>query len=388
MSSHVHTGKKMLRCSGETQDTCEECFGEKDCFSDCADSKCVELTSENFAQGMRFILVTHVRCGMGNADMSFNLGQLKKGRLAAYWDGKPVTDNEFTTCGAIELPAYSASNFQLGSSSKFAVLLETGDKQGTGGHVFEVEFTPDNADSRLKVNSLQFFMDDRFAKCVDTKSCVGMFAMHKDGGMLLRNSNGLQQECLESQCWQQGEADQAACLRDEFAVMTVLDPVPSATVLEQALQACIDWRGCLVQSDERRDEHIQALIGATGGAEISQAAATESTQHSDGMPNSIYPPTEDPESWDCDCWADMHTRCNAVSEQITGYQLDLCLRAQYCMHPRISTAWRDAVACDGTEMMTYRNKITNSMQGALLERASAAGKADTVESMLSNKHCV
>eukprot|EP00747_Dinoflagellata_sp_TGD_P083783 gnl/TRDRNA2_/TRDRNA2_162254_c0_seq4.p1 gnl/TRDRNA2_/TRDRNA2_162254_c0~~gnl/TRDRNA2_/TRDRNA2_162254_c0_seq4.p1 ORF type:complete len:163 (+),score=29.05 gnl/TRDRNA2_/TRDRNA2_162254_c0_seq4:645-1133(+) len=56
----------------------------------------------------------------------------------------------------------------------------------------------------------------------------------------------------------------------------------------------------------------------------------------------IYPPKEDPESWDCNCFEEMQERCALVAET-PGYTIVNCLAAQYCMHEDICQSWASAV---------------------------------------------
>eukprot|EP00747_Dinoflagellata_sp_TGD_P149960 gnl/TRDRNA2_/TRDRNA2_177067_c0_seq23.p1 gnl/TRDRNA2_/TRDRNA2_177067_c0~~gnl/TRDRNA2_/TRDRNA2_177067_c0_seq23.p1 ORF type:complete len:693 (-),score=81.90 gnl/TRDRNA2_/TRDRNA2_177067_c0_seq23:93-1952(-) len=97
------------------------------------------------------------------------------------------------------------------------------------------------------------------------------------------------------------------------------------------------------------------------------AAATTPASGAEAQPHaaptcssdSIYPPNEDPESWDCDCYEEMLQRCQAVDTKNLpkgDYTEDLCLRAHFCIFPRVCAAWK-AASC--------RSPLVVAMQGAL-----------------------
>merc|ERR1712100_445894 len=103
---------------------------------------------------------------------------------------------------------------------------------------------------------------------------------------------------------------------------------------QKVADACTDWKGCLETSAGDRPQRIQQLLNAAGvGSKVSES---DRAGDSEGC---IYPPTEDPASWDCDCWDGMQKRCDEFGATDAVARTS-CLTAQYCLHPRICKGWQ------------------------------------------------
>merc|ERR1711959_627181 len=92
----------------------------------------------------------------------------------------------------------------------------------------------------------------------------------------------------------------------------------------------------------------------------------------------LNPLLEDAESWACDCYDEMRSRCALLSAELF-YSTELCMRAIVCEHPRVCTEWK-AAACSESDpgLNAHRSKL---QQRRLLERSSspvpkALGKMD------------
>eukprot|EP00747_Dinoflagellata_sp_TGD_P113263 gnl/TRDRNA2_/TRDRNA2_171665_c2_seq4.p1 gnl/TRDRNA2_/TRDRNA2_171665_c2~~gnl/TRDRNA2_/TRDRNA2_171665_c2_seq4.p1 ORF type:complete len:280 (-),score=44.26 gnl/TRDRNA2_/TRDRNA2_171665_c2_seq4:255-1094(-) len=190
-----------------------------------------------------------------------------------------------------------------------------------GGHTFTIEFKVRNGitDHKAVIRALSFFMPDTFANCEDTKVCLEILGANASG-LELRNSNLLQWQCL----------------------MSLFDAMSS-----DQKQTCEAWKVCLSNNDEHHAERILAFLNATGvGA--GGPATTPVLLAADPAQQCIDPRTSDPESWDCDCFEEMHRRCEelgASQEFAFGGFGDLCLRAQYCMSDNVCGHWNSKI-CD------------------------------------------
>eukprot|EP00747_Dinoflagellata_sp_TGD_P083780 gnl/TRDRNA2_/TRDRNA2_162254_c0_seq1.p1 gnl/TRDRNA2_/TRDRNA2_162254_c0~~gnl/TRDRNA2_/TRDRNA2_162254_c0_seq1.p1 ORF type:complete len:164 (+),score=23.14 gnl/TRDRNA2_/TRDRNA2_162254_c0_seq1:645-1136(+) len=70
----------------------------------------------------------------------------------------------------------------------------------------------------------------------------------------------------------------------------------------------------------------------------------------------IYPPKEDPESWDCNCFEEMQEKCDRVAGT-PGYTMEMCLAAQYCLHPNICNRWANVV-CGKPAVVTMQRALS------------------------------
>merc|ERR1711959_608365 len=61
----------------------------------------------------------------------------------------------------------------------------------------------------------------------------------------------------------------------------------------------------------------------------------------------MNPLLEDVESWACDCYDEMETRCQQLSSE-PFYSQELCMRALVCDSPRVCSEWK-AAACSATD---------------------------------------
>merc|ERR1712118_375518 len=93
--------------------------------------------------------------------------------------------------------------------------------------------------------------------------------------------------------------------------------------------------------------------------------------------NCINPLTDDVESWNCDCFEEMHARCRALEATAAEDTDELCLRAQMCEHPSVCEAWK-ATYCKGSSLTDVREALHEEpamseprrLQQSLLERSS------------------
>merc|ERR1712046_58516 len=143
-----------------------------------------------------------------------------------------------------------------------------------GGHVFEMEFAPrSGVVASVKVKSMRFWLKKDYTQCLDTKACLDTLMDHGTSGLLLRSSNKLQLACLSPS----------------------LHPKPLEV---EYGTACTAWRDCLNSVGPDVPQSIVDLLLAAGVGEEEEVTSKKSEGLSG---HCLHPPTEDAESWDCDC---------------------------------------------------------------------------------------
>merc|ERR1712107_281348 len=118
--------------------------------------------------------------------------------------------------------------------------------------------------------------------------------------------------------------------------------------------ACRAWRKCLRKS--KQEQHVLTLLGAAGAGDASAYAKAPATVSADAPPaeapgdRCVNPALEDPESWNCDCWDNMHSRCQMIAGGTKGFAGERglapafvadCIRAQFCLYPPVCASWLD-----------------------------------------------
>eukprot|EP00747_Dinoflagellata_sp_TGD_P006871 gnl/TRDRNA2_/TRDRNA2_116500_c0_seq1.p1 gnl/TRDRNA2_/TRDRNA2_116500_c0~~gnl/TRDRNA2_/TRDRNA2_116500_c0_seq1.p1 ORF type:complete len:482 (-),score=40.32 gnl/TRDRNA2_/TRDRNA2_116500_c0_seq1:303-1592(-) len=81
----------------------------------------------------------------------------------------------------------------------------------------------------------------------------------------------------------------------------------------------------------------------------------------DFTPGCINPLTADPESWDCDCFEEMHRLCKEIVSvhKVVGFSTTVCLRAQICSNPMVCGDWK-ATQC-GTAAVKNLQQILDDL---------------------------
>eukprot|EP00747_Dinoflagellata_sp_TGD_P158057 gnl/TRDRNA2_/TRDRNA2_177786_c0_seq24.p1 gnl/TRDRNA2_/TRDRNA2_177786_c0~~gnl/TRDRNA2_/TRDRNA2_177786_c0_seq24.p1 ORF type:complete len:344 (-),score=43.14 gnl/TRDRNA2_/TRDRNA2_177786_c0_seq24:289-1320(-) len=208
-----------------------------------------------------------------------------------------------------------------------------------GGHDLEIEFEPVSSPAKVEFSVIQLYMPRVYSNCEDMKVCLARLAKAGVAGQKLRNTNTLQKECLSSS-------------KEGHAILKK----------EGVFKACRQWRKCL----KEHQVAVGVLLDAAGVGEFTdqspEAAATAVSEA-----KCIYPPHEDPESWDCDCYKEMLLRCqNANTKNLPqgSYTEKICLRAHFCLSPRVCTGWKSA-ACADPLVVAMKGALPNDHTSAL-----------------------
>eukprot|EP00747_Dinoflagellata_sp_TGD_P165075 gnl/TRDRNA2_/TRDRNA2_185888_c0_seq1.p1 gnl/TRDRNA2_/TRDRNA2_185888_c0~~gnl/TRDRNA2_/TRDRNA2_185888_c0_seq1.p1 ORF type:complete len:470 (+),score=34.55 gnl/TRDRNA2_/TRDRNA2_185888_c0_seq1:70-1479(+) len=356
--------QKSLRCSGPTTGDREECIGPSNCWGDCPTKgggvdRCVQVSQTNWT---RFLTLVHVRCEL-SMQVGFRPVKTRGGVINTYWNDKFLH--------AFDKPIWPGQK-------SWSTDLKTDHK---GGNTFIVEFIPSNSkDSPMKQNAhepqkasaigqfsdLTFFLRTELTTCLDSKSCLDQIG--DKAGLPLRESSGLLHQCLR------GDMDKEHVL-----------PVA---------RSCKKWKRCLKRSDPsgQYQSRLLLLLNASDAA-VPMPGHTSLKQSPMGS-KCIYPPTEDPMSWNCDCYEQMIQRCRDIG---ASKEMEVCIRGQFCEHPNTCQHWKDAACSDetitdmkkrlhGALLQTQRaNSISQS--SALMSHAAPRGiHASAVEMDQSTEH--
>eukprot|EP00747_Dinoflagellata_sp_TGD_P162949 gnl/TRDRNA2_/TRDRNA2_181133_c0_seq1.p1 gnl/TRDRNA2_/TRDRNA2_181133_c0~~gnl/TRDRNA2_/TRDRNA2_181133_c0_seq1.p1 ORF type:complete len:617 (+),score=61.28 gnl/TRDRNA2_/TRDRNA2_181133_c0_seq1:119-1969(+) len=323
--------KKLLRCSDDTQASCEECTSGS-CWRDCNLKKpegkwwglC--LSASNTGKWKRYLILVHATCEAETLEFRTNVPTLKEGQVRFLWDGRDIHQrNHYRTQGMNNLGSPIRAGDLMRQPRDYnwggirgwrfaAQLVGPHSPGGKGGHDLTVEFKPTGRNGKITLSDFGMFMSDQYAVCMDNKVCLKELS-GVQGGLDLRNNNALQWECLEH------------------------GPV-SKKLNSMQQDACKIWLQCLTRDGSSKSSQILNLLKAAGfkgdsGALLQTDGATAATGH-------IYPPTEDPLAWDCDCWEEMLQRCKSLRKisSVGDFSEPDCLTAQFCVHERVDSGWK------------------------------------------------
>eukprot|EP00747_Dinoflagellata_sp_TGD_P143455 gnl/TRDRNA2_/TRDRNA2_176392_c0_seq38.p1 gnl/TRDRNA2_/TRDRNA2_176392_c0~~gnl/TRDRNA2_/TRDRNA2_176392_c0_seq38.p1 ORF type:complete len:491 (-),score=62.93 gnl/TRDRNA2_/TRDRNA2_176392_c0_seq38:48-1520(-) len=348
--------QKTLRCSGPTMDDCEECVGKVNCWGDCKRKRkrkvgdrgkgidrCVHVDAQN--KWTRFVTVIHVRCEMSMA-VKFRPAKISGGAIKIYWDDKFV-----------EKGNPGPGNFTEKSEAKFPwpkfwqANLRTKHK---GANTFMVEFVvPPNSKGAVgKFNDLMFKMVSNYATCLDTKSCL--HTLKDEADLPLRTSSALMHQCLK----------------------TGMDMV----LVKSVANSCTKWKACLNRTDPSGEyqDRLLTMLEASGAATPTTAQVSlKQGLVPQGAATCIYPPQEDPLSWNCDCYEQMLQRCKAIGAL---EEVALCIRSQFCAFPDTCQHWKD-MACNQQPVADMRDRL----RAALPQTGSSTSPFSTLTSRASQQ---
>eukprot|EP00747_Dinoflagellata_sp_TGD_P107552 gnl/TRDRNA2_/TRDRNA2_170157_c0_seq24.p1 gnl/TRDRNA2_/TRDRNA2_170157_c0~~gnl/TRDRNA2_/TRDRNA2_170157_c0_seq24.p1 ORF type:complete len:481 (+),score=39.71 gnl/TRDRNA2_/TRDRNA2_170157_c0_seq24:71-1513(+) len=359
--------QKSFRCSGATQDTCEECgAGEDNCWDDCKTSRCVKTTGTG--KWNRFLSAIHILCESEFMSLEATVNALDGGSLALFWDEKLLEHwwNPWPN------PLTPAAWRKLSKQDRWIQLPFT-KLEHPGGHTLTMEFTLDSSKSttspKVEVGWLSITEDRGFETCMDTKMCLNELEKHGQEGQVLRTSNALLLECLSA------SSDQAARM----------DKVGGAC---EALRKCLD---------HSLRTHLIQLLNAAVLSKVGDAprSVTSPPTKPSGSGVCLNPSEEDPMSWECDCYAEMKKRCAKVHAD-NPHKLEYCLRAQFCTHKNICPHWAKSM-CGSAEVLAMQKllkgeeSLVNAESIALVARTSASGtssqQAMSLEHTAGHKAC-
>eukprot|EP00747_Dinoflagellata_sp_TGD_P158047 gnl/TRDRNA2_/TRDRNA2_177786_c0_seq15.p1 gnl/TRDRNA2_/TRDRNA2_177786_c0~~gnl/TRDRNA2_/TRDRNA2_177786_c0_seq15.p1 ORF type:complete len:562 (-),score=63.59 gnl/TRDRNA2_/TRDRNA2_177786_c0_seq15:289-1926(-) len=377
--------QKNLRCRGPSQESCEECIGADDCWTFVKDAVIQEVMRNTThvsrlglgtyanrpavnavqSQWVRHVNRIHILCDSNIFFFQMAVAKVVNGKIRVRWDGVEINRHTpeaqlrfsfhkyaFTlddTGGmwnydlqSIDLPIVGDEHGKMiggARDDRFLSMLFVIPVSNAGGHDLEIEFEPASSPAKVEFAALQLYMPRVYSNCEDMKVCLARLAKAGVAGQKLRNTNTLQKECLSSS-------------KEGHAILKK----------EGVFKACRQWRKCL----KEHQVAVGVLLDAAGVGEFTdqspEAAATAVSEA-----KCIYPPHEDPESWDCDCYKEMLLRCqNANTKNLPqgSYTEKICLRAHFCLSPRVCTGWKSA-ACADPLVVAMKGALPNDHTSAL-----------------------
>jgi len=143
------------------------------------------------------------------------------------------------------------------------------------------------------------------AACMDAQMCL-MELEQTDAGSELRNDNGKQLECLRNNVGGK----------------------------------CADWKQCLrknMQEMNMLEAMLEAAVGSPALVESQPTLDSESSNENEGT--CAHPSNDDPESWECECGADLKLACNARTD------LAVCIKEKMCASNEICCSWKRERNC-------------------------------------------
>ena len=268
-----------------------------------------------------------------------------------YWDDEELTGpNGKNTAGNAPMPLDSMDGkvdaLRPDDGRVFMAEIATGGQNS--GHQLTIEFTTGSRAGYLSIRTPELTFPAEFARCEDDKVCLVALGKRGNAGRELRESNHLQIICLEAS-WQTVQGG-GSVKRGKGK-----EPTDIPGLNRNQKRVCKEWRGCLRNGGFSDEVKLLTMLRAAGLStltSITNVSSTASIEPDDkaqtplkngrGGKRCMDPVTEDVESWECDCFADMNTRCEAIDGSAVHYSLAGCLAAQFCIYPNVCEDWKSA----------------------------------------------
>ena len=85
----------------------------------------------------------------------------------------------------------------------------------------------------------------------------------------------------------------------------------------------------------------------------------------------MNPAVDDPESWECECLANMISACGAKCDDVAAATCSTCFNEHMCQSPQVCSSWK-ATACSEASLIAKKESggSTGNDNANLLERAT------------------
>jgi len=184
-----------------------------------------------------------------------------------------------------------------------------------------------SADIRLVARNVRPNTDS----CMGAKDCLSLL-VGSDAAFALRNSNELQWQCLMAD---------------------------SSVTRIATSSACDPWFECLSTAEQL--DKMKTFLGAAmrllpdslGQKNSLVSEATESVSATDS--SCIDPSTEDPESWECECFDEMSKSCDVPNQED-------CIRELMCNKCSLCLAWKQT-HCSSDSVTKHEEECTGNVAG-------------------------
>eukprot|EP00747_Dinoflagellata_sp_TGD_P102825 gnl/TRDRNA2_/TRDRNA2_168778_c1_seq18.p1 gnl/TRDRNA2_/TRDRNA2_168778_c1~~gnl/TRDRNA2_/TRDRNA2_168778_c1_seq18.p1 ORF type:complete len:760 (-),score=103.18 gnl/TRDRNA2_/TRDRNA2_168778_c1_seq18:123-2207(-) len=410
--------QRYYRCMDDNDANCEECDpgnydrsesdkkhglpGKFDCWGECGTTDaphstkfCVRLSQDS--KWKRFVTKTHVECA-ANFDVSMSINTLL-GTLDWKVDGlslKQANGFDLPTTDKFHLwprVRESWSQFPTAALTSHYGKSEVSCKmKHAGGHTITLEFTPLDPQARKEywatfnpshligagmwyypgwkyeedpyketrnviVEDMVVLMKPDYGDCMDKKACLEELNAQGYDGWAFFEDNAKVLECLE---------------------------LPEDEVVHGSI--CELWRKCLAShGSTTTQEGMRLLLEAAGvddkdddQGQLLEVAKVGARSATTADKECMNPDTEDPAAWQCDCWEEMQKRCEQVNHHMSpNPALKTCLRAQFCLHPKVCSEWTAAKchSSDVKEVMAKLQATSSLTQLTAMQNRSKEGQS-------------
>lgn len=373
---------KTYRCRDGSEAECEECSGKKDCWHRDGFTQVVE--TDMTAGWRRFLLLVHLKCDHDRIEFKLYVDRVFSGTLRYTWDGKPINSSNFNLTGPSSPVTDEPGNTfkpRPRAPNKMSAAI---DISAPGGHELVFEYTPGTVNQMrnhsARLSAPAFFMPNTFALCEDNKVCLRTLGKTSQG-FALRSSNIEQVRCL------------AAQMDDD----------------NHLADACTDWLECLSKNPDQA-EHIRMLLAAAGVSttvalvdtplqRLSSSAVAlvdtslqrlNSSSGSHRDTSCMDPRYEDPESWECDCFVQMQSTCEAVQQEHPDLNsMRHCLSGLWCQSDLVCSEWVDLVCHtpDVEPYATYFKDADALLQKHVMQETGTEKRLASLDSTMGGKLC-
>jgi len=410
-------------------------------YSPLATYRTVDLTRGS--EYTKFVTLIHVHCVATTLKLQMQV-LVTMGTLRLFFDGAELTAENagapflgnMVEASPIEAP------MDTDGVGMISLILPLTRKDA---HEFRMEYSPSESDAEVgglgvKVGGLRFFMDNDFMECEDSRTCLQVLAEAGPEGLHMRQDNQEQMRCLQAEsvatpcssgdvCCLWRECLEANDGQHGSRILTFLRAAGVSTgeggggeerkeegeVEGEEEEENVTGEGMSSKEGGRKngkggkgrsskekggeeregeEEENKNGEGASSAASWSQSAESTSFEVVVGggskeeplptSPQCMNPPTEDPESWECDCYDSIEAACIAIADT-SGWTIERCTQAVFCTTEFVCQHWKDT-SCTQSWLPPLISALTE--QAALVQHAYASKKrTGTFNAAMGGKSC-
>eukprot|EP00747_Dinoflagellata_sp_TGD_P102828 gnl/TRDRNA2_/TRDRNA2_168778_c1_seq20.p1 gnl/TRDRNA2_/TRDRNA2_168778_c1~~gnl/TRDRNA2_/TRDRNA2_168778_c1_seq20.p1 ORF type:complete len:817 (-),score=96.32 gnl/TRDRNA2_/TRDRNA2_168778_c1_seq20:123-2378(-) len=264
------------------------------------------------------------------------------------------------------------------------------------------------------VEDMVVLMKPDYGDCMDKKACLKELDDQGHDGLAFFEDNTQVRECLEREDHQLVHGSICKLWRDCLAqygstetqqgMQKLLEAAGVGEACTEDYVHCGSWAAAGYCTDNQYGAWVQQhcsckcssqLAVSDGGSnqvllkELATAVASSKTvvkrsKSTEGESKTLAdhecmnPDTEDPAAWQCDCWEEMQKRCEQVNHHMSpNPALKTCLRAQFCLHPKVCSEWTAAKchSSDVKEVMAKLQATSSLTQLTAMQNRSKEGQS-------------
>eukprot|EP00747_Dinoflagellata_sp_TGD_P118861 gnl/TRDRNA2_/TRDRNA2_172907_c0_seq1.p1 gnl/TRDRNA2_/TRDRNA2_172907_c0~~gnl/TRDRNA2_/TRDRNA2_172907_c0_seq1.p1 ORF type:complete len:717 (-),score=105.75 gnl/TRDRNA2_/TRDRNA2_172907_c0_seq1:422-2572(-) len=413
--------QKTLKCVGGSRDGCEACSSDVDCWSSKAYNGKKEQVIKTSGGNVfnRFLNIMHVRCASPSIHIKMRLKKLVNGNINIEWDGervKRVAGLDKFSGKSFAGPLVIEKTIKVNSVGAHELVFEFSADGAAGDAIIEelAVFMPTTYatcedvkaclssignsapaiwlrnSNRLQKNCLAKAFGQMSASekqvCEIWRKCLAKSGGH-DGQILalleaagvdgsgtavagaITNSQpvmcemNVEPKICQANSWSLSRHYSAAWHGAQFSTSSF-----KGVETCKELQDCnfVSWepgygswptKVCKLLKDGRTKNAKKPRVWIKTAASTCQSMKQKQRKMTDEK-DCIDPRSADPESWDCDCFEEMHKRCKDKEDDhnVHGFSTAICLRAMFCENPKVCQNWK-ALFCNTERMQSIRQVI-------------------------------